>query len=379
MDVPDDLISISQHFGKNKDYIIAGGGNTSYKDNNIIYIKASGTELATITEEGFVALDRQKVKAVMNKTYNSDPHKREEEVKNDLLAARLAPEKGQRPSVETNLHEFIPYSYVVHTHPNLICGVLCSKRSREVIHNLFGNEVLYVSFDPGYRLAKRVARTYETYYEKYHKIPQIYFLENHGIFIGANSTQEIKELYEMVYQNILKQTTGVIHINQLKPNSITETILPQILALFTDQKYIKSRHHSLCQRYYRNPQDFEKIKYAFTPDILVYCKSAPLYCGVIGSNEEILSTLKQQLERYIKRWQFYPNTILLKDIGMICVGSNEKSVNITLDTFEDQMKISYYAEFFGGQQFLTEEAMDFLEHWEVEHYRRQVSEKYGET
>ena len=37
-----ELIEISKYYGSNKDYVIAGGGNTSFKDDETIWIKASG-------------------------------------------------------------------------------------------------------------------------------------------------------------------------------------------------------------------------------------------------------------------------------------------------------------------------------------------------
>jgi len=61
-------------------------------------VKASGSSLATITEEGFAVLDRAKLNLMSNKTYSNQAAEREEEVKNDLAAATIS--KGKRPSVE---------------------------------------------------------------------------------------------------------------------------------------------------------------------------------------------------------------------------------------------------------------------------------------
>ncbi|NQU88449.1 MAG: class II aldolase, partial [Mariniphaga sp.] len=44
-----ELVEISQFYGQKKDFVIAGGGNTSYKDENHLYIKASGINLGNIT------------------------------------------------------------------------------------------------------------------------------------------------------------------------------------------------------------------------------------------------------------------------------------------------------------------------------------------
>ncbi len=64
-----DLIDISHFYGKNKDFVIAGGGNTSYKDDKTIWVKASGTTLADITENGFAVLDREKLNSIADKKY----------------------------------------------------------------------------------------------------------------------------------------------------------------------------------------------------------------------------------------------------------------------------------------------------------------------
>ena len=55
------LIEISRHYGVDSRFVIAGGGNTSYKNAEKLWVKASGSSLATITEEGFAVLDRAKL------------------------------------------------------------------------------------------------------------------------------------------------------------------------------------------------------------------------------------------------------------------------------------------------------------------------------
>ena len=52
------LVEFSNRYGKNPAYVLAGGGNTSYKTEDTLWVKGSGTSLAAITEEGFVKMDR---------------------------------------------------------------------------------------------------------------------------------------------------------------------------------------------------------------------------------------------------------------------------------------------------------------------------------
>ena len=113
----EELIEISQFYGKDNRFVIAGGGNTSYKNSEKIWVKASGSALATITEDGFAILDRAKLNPMSEKKYSEDSVERENQVKNDLKDATLS--KGKRPSVETSMHNVIDYPFVVHLHPTI--------------------------------------------------------------------------------------------------------------------------------------------------------------------------------------------------------------------------------------------------------------------
>lgn len=61
------LIEISRKYGRDSRYVIAGGGNTSYKNADKLRVKASGCALATITEDGFAVLDRKKLNVIPEK------------------------------------------------------------------------------------------------------------------------------------------------------------------------------------------------------------------------------------------------------------------------------------------------------------------------
>ena len=51
-----ELAAMSNKYGADADYVLAGGGNTSYKDSETLYVKGSGTALATIKPEEFVRM-----------------------------------------------------------------------------------------------------------------------------------------------------------------------------------------------------------------------------------------------------------------------------------------------------------------------------------
>ncbi len=59
---------MSNTYGSNPAYVLAGGGNTSVKDNTTLYVKGSGTQLATIKAEEFVEMSRARLNEIMKQS-----------------------------------------------------------------------------------------------------------------------------------------------------------------------------------------------------------------------------------------------------------------------------------------------------------------------
>jgi rhamnose utilization protein RhaD (predicted bifunctional aldolase and dehydrogenase)/NAD(P)-dependent dehydrogenase (short-subunit alcohol dehydrogenase family) len=381
MEQLDKLVEISRFYGKNKDYVIAGGGNTSYKNDKYIWIKASGTSLATIDANGFVKLDRGQLSHISEKHYSTDPMHREAQVKNDLNACVVENESHLRPSVETSLHDLFNYSFIVHTHPNLVNGLVCSKNSKKNVLELFGDETLYIPYvDPGYTLFKKVEEQLQAYRQQFSTDPHITFLENHGVFVGADTIEEIKQIYTDIEQIIFAKLPEKLDIEQQSVGDKAKRILPALRMLLSEDntKILKIRNNSLISHYYQNQDMFRRVSLPFVPDIIVYCKSKYIYVESTGSVSEIISRFKQHLERFVKEYGYQPKVVLIKEVGLIAIEDTDASAEIVLDVYEDLMKISYYAEFFGGQRFLNPVQISFIDTWEVENYRRKVSKGHSD-
>ena len=373
-----ELLRISDFFGQNKDYVTAGGGNTSFKDEKIIWIKASGTKLGGLTEEGLAALSREKLHLISDKSYSEEPAKREEEIKEDLVSAILEPGSGKRPSVETSLHEIIRYAYVVHLHPAIINGILCSRNARNLIIQLFGDTALFVPYtDPGYTLFVKLKSDIIKYRETYNYDPQIIFLENHGLFVSAGSTEEILTLYDEIISKVKTVIDPVIDRELLPYNPVLNKALPVIRMLLSEEKpkIVRHRNNMLIGKFYKSQSDFQKISHPLTPDIIVYCKSRYMYIEQSSTAARIIESFKGQLERFVQEFNFMPKVIIIKDMGIFAVENDYASAETVLDVYEDLLKICHYTSFCGGTKLLTPDQIDFIDNWEVENYRRKVASK----
>lgn len=367
----DDLIAISRKFGQDSRFVIAGGGNTSYKDENRLWVKASGHALATITEDGFAVLDRTLLNEMGEKAYNEDTAIREEQVKNDLAVACVT--KDRRPSVETSLHNCMGFAFVVHLHPTLVNGLMCSANAEAACGEIFP-EALYIEYtDPGYTLFKKVYDRINAYKAANGKEPRVIFLQNHGIFVGGDTTAEIEGIYSEILGKLEAKVAALPEGGSEVSPTVTD-VIPAIRQMLSRSgrglKTLKVTKNALVDYFLDGPR--EKIAAPFTPDIIVYCKSAYIFIDA-ESDEEILKQAEEKIEAFAAEKGYMPKVLLIKGVGLVAVGDNFKNAQIITDVFTDAMKVAFYAQSFGGEHPMEKAWIDFIDNWEVENYRRKVA------
>lgn len=367
----EDLIAISRKFGQDSRFVIAGGGNTSYKDENRLWVKASGHALATITEDGFAVLDRTLLNEMGEKAYNEDTAIREEQVKNDLAVACVT--KDRRPSVETSLHNCMGFAFVVHLHPTLVNGLMCSANAEAVCGEIFP-EALYIEYtDPGYTLFKKVYDRINAYKAANGKEPQVIFLQNHGIFVGGDTTAEIEGIYSEILGKLEAKVAALPEGGSEVSPTVTD-VIPAIRQMLSRSgrglKTLTVTKNALVDYFLDGSR--EKIAAPFTPDIIVYCKSAYIFIDA-ESDEEILKQAEEKIEAFAAEKGYTPKVLLIKGVGLVAVGDNFKNAQIITDVFTDAMKVAFYAQSFGGEHPMEKAWIDFIDNWEVENYRRKVA------
>lgn len=383
----EDLIAISRKFGQDSRFVIAGGGNTSYKDENRLWVKASGHALATITEDGFAVLDRALLNEMGEKAYNADTAIREEQVKNDLSVACIT--KDRRPSVETSLHNCMGFAFVVHLHPTLVNGLMCSVNAEAACKEIFP-DALYIEYtDPGYTLFKKVYDRIKAYKAEKGKEPQVIFLQNHGIFVGGDTTAEIEGIYSEVLGKLEAKVAALPEGDTAVSETVTD-VVPAIRQMLSRSgrgfKTLKVTKNAFVDFFIDGcsvtstgsvtdcpgKSGFDKIAKPFTPDIIVYCKSSYIFIEA-ESDEEILKQAEEKIEAFVSGKGYTPKVLLIKGIGLIAVGDSSRNAQIITDVFTDAMKIAFYAQSFGGEHPMERAWIDFIDNWEVENYRRKVA------
>lgn len=193
------LVKLSHELGREERQLaILGEGNTSARiDENNFWVKASGSQLGTITEAGFTQVKMDAILALVERDHMS-----QEEVQAIWPEVMVDPQQ-KRPSVETFLHALClsegGASWVAHTHPISCNAILCSRLGAEpFLRHLFPDGIVVCGrypavvpyVDPGFALAKAVRAELRRYQDAHGVSPKLLLMVNHGITALGRTMQE---------------------------------------------------------------------------------------------------------------------------------------------------------------------------------------------
>ncbi len=377
-----DLIKISRDTGADPTLVQGGGGNTSVKtaDGKYMYIKASGTALKDMSAKiGWrrlrleTALSVVKDKAIAQ----MEPQKRELKVVDRLLEACDDNVKIEaRPSVEAHLHACLE-KCVIHLHPSAAGAYVNAKNGWSKLQKLFKAEKLpplWVPYtDPGYMLAKRIARLVDAYKKQFTQSPAILFLEKHGLFITTSSAAGALRLV----QRVINQCNS--KLKQPRKGK-TKKISPEKIdaaKACIDNAYSQGTGGTTKIWYYYNGaiEEFMRLEDArkmlvgcLTPDELVYAGGPAIWVEKCDA-QAIAKRLKKQIDAGKK----HSAAFLVKGVGLIAAGT-EKMAPTVRDIVLYSIFIRTNAARMGGILTLNKRQEDFINNWESEAFRKKLAD-----
>lgn len=327
---------ISNYCGGRADYVQGGGGNTSVKfDDTLMAIKASGYTLKETTEDkGYVTVNYPEIK----KYYNEVDPAAEVDFEKESLEVNLANivllegMENKRPSVEVGFHSFLQRC-VIHTHSvyaNILC---CSAEGKEIAGKIFkGSELHYIFvpyIDPGFRLTLAIKKAVDEYRTENGCIPDVIFMENHGVIVGNDDAKKAIAIHEQVNKAIAAHfNLGEYPKPHIKASDCGFVSATEYLSQFISQKS--------GEEYFSNLHLY--------PDQLVYATSK------IGSAITFNETGNIEYHATEKEAAVIEETLL----GVAYVISNIEAAGLTLRQMDDA-------------------AADFINNWESEKYRSNLA------
>jgi len=383
-ELKDDLLKLrvysSQLLGAEPDLVLHGGGNTSVKISErnlfgdreeLLYVKGSGWDLATIREEGFAPVRM----SVLLKMAQLDKLSDADMVK--YQRAAMTNPNAPVPSVEAILHAIIPFRFVDHTHADAVVTITNTPGGRKRIEEIYGNTVLIVPYVmPGFILSREIYKL--TQGLDWKKIEGIILL-NHGIF---TFNDEAKKSYdkmialvskaEQYLQN--KKATIVLDKKKQEPDLIKFARLRKAVSSAMGNACIAILDDSPAAVGFSNLETVSSItaRGPITPDHIIRTKRTAL---VIGNEPE------KSIEKFVKDYEKYfgkhtnsklmqldpaPRWAVWPGHGIVAFGKSLDDAKIVADISQHTIKAIQQGEKLGGWQALSQAHLFEMEYWELE-------------
>lgn len=123
----------SRLIGGNRDLVLHGGGNTSLKSADTLYVKGTGADLAAVREDHFTALDLRGLRSLLDNPQLSDAGR--------MLGVETCKKNphAAKPSIETLMHAALPFSHVEHAHADAVLAVANVETCESTCAAVFGD------------------------------------------------------------------------------------------------------------------------------------------------------------------------------------------------------------------------------------------------
>ena len=368
----------SRLLGRDPSLVLHGGGNTSVKSTqtnlfgeteDVLYVKGSGWDLATIEAQGFapVKMDMLLKMAELKELSDTDM------VKYQRMA--MTDPSAPNPSVEAILHAIIPFKYVDHTHTDAVVTITNTEGGVEKIKELYGDKVFVIPYImPGFVLAKLVYdMTKDVDWSKLEGM----VLFNHGLFTFADSAKESYEKsIELVdrAEKYIESKGAVLNISQEK----SEADLLDLATIRKEVSKIKGKAtisilNESKEAIFFSKQNVESIalRGPLTPDHVIRTKRVPaiLEKDFAAELNSFVNDYKQYFEENKTNETLLnpaPNFAIFKNRGTLSFGVNAKEAHIIKDINEHSFEAILKAEMLGGYKALSPKDIFEVEYWSLE-------------
>ena len=362
------LAAMSNKYGADAAFVLAGGGNTSFKSPDRLWIKGSGTSLATIRAEDFVVMDRADLAKMWSAAYPADEAAREAAVLQDMMDARVKGET-RRPSVETLLHDLFPQRFVLHVHPALVNGVTCAKEGQKRLAQLLPEAVWVEACKPGYILALECKKKMDAYKAATGKDCRLLFLENHGIFFAGDDTRQVDVLAKQVMDTLASAVTYRPDLTPGQADTARVAAISPVLRMLYGEGQPATVKFTVCPEILA----YDPATKSLSPDHIVYAKAKQLQLPGDADGDAIA----QAFRAFTAENGYKPKIVFVDGLGMFSCGATMKEALTAQAVMLDAIQVVAYAKSFGGVSPMPDFLIDFIVNWEVESYRSKVSLSSG--
>ncbi|MCF6118642.1 bifunctional rhamnulose-1-phosphate aldolase/short-chain dehydrogenase [Mesorhizobium muleiense] len=407
MSEPERLVYRSNVLGSDKRVTNYGGGNTSSKiwqkdpltgeSVEVLWVKGSGGDSASIKLDGFATLYMDKLRALKG-LYRGLEHEDEMVAYLPHCTFNLNPRAA---SIDTPLHAFVPKPHVDHMHPDAIIAIAAAKDSQALTREIFGDAIGWLPWKrPGFELGLWLEKFCSENPEAKGVV-----LASHGLFTWGDTP---KECYETTISVINQAIDWFERKSEGKPifggevvksldaparRAVAARLMPRIRGLISEKSH-KLGHFddSPAVLEFVNSKDLRPLAALGTscPDHFLRTKIRPLVIEFDPKNPDVdavIARLADDLAEYRVGYQAYydrckhadsppvrdPNAVvyLMPGVGMFTFAGDKATARISGEFYVNAINVMRGASTVSTYVGLPEQEAFDIEYWLLEEAKLQ--------
>ncbi len=386
--------------GRDPKLVLHGGGNTSLKtrlhdrlgeDVEVLRVKASGADMATIELEGLPAVRL----APLRRLRALDAIVDDELV--GIERANLIDPAAPNPSVEIMLHAFLPHKFVDHTHATAVLSVIDQPDDEARCAEVFGGRLAFVPYlMPGFGLAKKAIEVFE-------RAPasEGLILGKHGIVTFGDSAREAYErMIDMVSlaEDFIARRRKAVAVSKPASRTASVAAVAPLVRGACSQKdaHIEGAWRRLVLEFragdavlnFLNNKDLARLSESgvVTPDHTIRTKNWPLVLPPpeVGKLDDFTRMSHKAADAFTAHYRNYfarhnkrvggtkqeldplPRVVLMPRLGLFGLGRSKRDAVIAADIAEAWVEAVSDAEHIGRFESISEADMFDCEYWPLE-------------
>ncbi|WP_216326315.1 bifunctional aldolase/short-chain dehydrogenase [Deinococcus aestuarii] len=389
----------SNLLGADRTLVNIYGGNTSTKsvekdhlgrDVTVLWVKGSGSDIASITEKGFAGLKLDEVLPLFDR-----PSMTDEEMTAYLDRTTFEPGRP-RQSIETLLHAFVPAKHVDHTHPDAIIAIACTPNGQELMREIYGDRAAWVDYiRPGFTLSQQIGAAVRE-----NPNLEAVVMGKHGLVTWGDTS---KESYETTLR-IIGEAQAYLDAHRQDPafggarvqsvsDEEAQTLLAAVLPILRgsmkgERPVILNVDRSSEVLEFVNSNAAAELSQvgAACPDHLVHTKRVPLFLDWTPEQgqDALIQAAKEGVERFKAEYAAYfeenktegdvmftpsPRVVLIPGLGMVNSGPDAQGADVSRQLYLRAIQVMKSASALGGFVSLTAAESYAVEYWPLELYK----------
>lgn len=397
----DGLVYRSNLLGRDRSVVNIYGGNTSAKlpaknhlgqEVEVLWVKGSGSDVATISERGFAGLRLAEILPLMARDAMSD-----EEMVAYLAHTTHALDRP-RQSIETLLHAFTPGKHVDHTHPDAVISLACTPNGRELCQELWGDKMVWVDYiRPGFTLSKWIGEGIRA-----NPNAELVVMGKHGLVNWGetsrdcynNSIRTIQEAEDFIQSRRNGRTVyasaGLPTLDAAQRQAIFAQILPPLRGAVSQEApaILQVDDSDAVLRFVNSKEAaaWSQIG-AACPDHLVHTKRQPFFVDWTPAADDVaglIEKLSAGVQQYMADYRAYfegckhegdeirdpaPRVILIPGLGMVNTGPDALGAEVSRQLYQRAIAVIEGSQSVGEFISLTPQEAYDVEYWPLELYK----------